>query len=551
MALIIYKSFFTTLFIYFTGITFSNLLLSKDFKKSIFDEIFIGFAVIGFVALFLNFFLPLSKSINTIVFIAISLCSIFIIKNFNKKEILKNFIYIFLITLLSAILIYKSDLFRPDAGLYHLPYTKILNEEKIVLGLSNLHFRFGHVSILQYVNAINFNFILSSDGILFPISILASTFLIFLICEFISTIKISNFYYQYFIALTLFFSATYLDRYSNYGNDASGFIYAFLCLIYFYKINNSYLKNNFYIYEILILFSVFSFLNKSFLILLLLIPLYFVRKKNIINILKNKITLFSFFFLSLWIIKNILISGCALYPSTITCLDLTWSNLPKTVYYEIAGEAASKGYLDITKYQISEEKISMSEFNKNFNWLGVWSKYHLLVIIEKLIPIIFFITTLFFYKIYFSKKKLSIRDNENIFILIISLLGIIIWFLKFPLYRYGISYIAIFIICASILIFYKFEISLLKKKEIYFISSLCLMIFLGINLKRIANNFDNNKSLPSLYFMGRDISYKKININDGHYFHATSECLYKKSLCTHLTDISIKYKEIKGYKIFY
>jgi len=193
----------------------------------------------------------------------------------------------------------------------------------------------------------------------------------------------------------------------------------------------------------------------------------------------------------------------------------------------------------------------MSEFNKNFNWLGVWSKYHLLVIIEKLIPIIFFITMLFFYKIYFSKKKLIIRNNENIFILTISLLGIIIWFLKFPLYRYGISYIAIFIICASILIFYKFEISLLKKKEIYFISSFCLIIFLGINFKRIANNFEDNKSLPSLYFMGRDISYKKININDGHYFYATSECLYEKSLCTHLTDISIKYKEINGYKVFY
>ena len=25
----------------------------------------------------------------------------------------------------------------------------------------------------------------------------------------------------------------------------------------------------------------------------------------------------------------------------------------------------------------------------------------------------------------------------------------------------------------------------------------------------------------------------------------------KKSLCTHLTDISVKYKELNGYKIFY
>ena len=108
-----------------------------------------------------------------------------------------------------------------------------------------------------------------------------------------------------------------------------------------------------------------------------------------------------------------------------------------------------------------------------------------------------------------------------------------------------------FIISATILIFYKFKISLLKKKEIYFISSFCLIIFLGINFKRIAINFNNNQNLPSLYFMGKEVTYKKINLNSGHYFRATSECLYKKNLCTHLTDISVKYKERNGYKIFY
>ena len=58
----------------------------------------------------------------------------------------------------------------------------------------------------------------------------------------------------------------------------------------------------------------------------------------------------------------------------------------------------------------------MSEFNKNFNWLSIWSKYHLLVIIEKLIPIIFFISILFFSKIYFQKKKIIVENNRNFFI---------------------------------------------------------------------------------------------------------------------------------------
>ena len=33
--------------------------------------------------------------------------------------------------------------------LYHLPYTSILNNEKIIIGLSNIHFRFAHTSIVS------------------------------------------------------------------------------------------------------------------------------------------------------------------------------------------------------------------------------------------------------------------------------------------------------------------------------------------------------------------------------------------------------------------
>ena len=90
---------------------------------------------------------------------------------------------IILVSVVSAILIFKSNIFRPDAGLYHLPYTKILNEEKIIIGLTNLHFRFGHVSILQYINSLNNNYINNEIGIVLPISILVSTFIFFLFFE--------------------------------------------------------------------------------------------------------------------------------------------------------------------------------------------------------------------------------------------------------------------------------------------------------------------------------------------------------------------------------
>ena len=53
--------------------------------------------------------------------------------------------------------------YRPDAGLYHLPYISILNENKIIIGLSNIHFEFGHVSILQYLSAIYNNFLMRTE----------------------------------------------------------------------------------------------------------------------------------------------------------------------------------------------------------------------------------------------------------------------------------------------------------------------------------------------------------------------------------------------------
>ena len=82
-------------------------------------------------------------------------------------------------TILTAGLLIYANVNRPDAGLYHLPYISILNSEKIILGLSNLHFRFGHTSVIQYLSALNNNFLFNEIGVLIPLSSLASFFIIY------------------------------------------------------------------------------------------------------------------------------------------------------------------------------------------------------------------------------------------------------------------------------------------------------------------------------------------------------------------------------------
>ncbi len=50
-----------------------------------------------------------------------------------------------------------------------------------------------------------------------------------------------------------------------------------------------------------------------------------------------------------------------LYPIPQLCRNHSWTDIAKTEYYNLAGESASKGYLDKIKYYPEKE------YPKNFN----------------------------------------------------------------------------------------------------------------------------------------------------------------------------------------
>ena len=131
-------------------------LISQNFKSNpiSYSKIVINGAImISLISLFTNFFSPLTREINSLLFLIVI---VFFFK-FNSLKSKKYVIFLILTTVLTYVLIFASHTYRPDAGLYHLPYINILNEEKIIFGLANLHFRFGHTSIIQYLSAINYN----------------------------------------------------------------------------------------------------------------------------------------------------------------------------------------------------------------------------------------------------------------------------------------------------------------------------------------------------------------------------------------------------------
>ena len=233
MISVFFSNYFILIYIFFSGLIFSKLIINEDKHQNNFEVFFIGFIFLSILSLLLNFVIPLNKLNNTI--LTLILFFLFLYQFFNLKKIyIKNlFIISIIITLTSSILLYKSNIFRPDAGLYHLPFIKTLNEEKIVFGLSNIHSRFGHISITQYLSAHFNNYLIGENGISIPHAILAAVFLIYLFFE-IKKYKKYNLYFL-FIFFSFLFTTIYLKRYSEYGNDAPGFIFSILTIISYLK----------------------------------------------------------------------------------------------------------------------------------------------------------------------------------------------------------------------------------------------------------------------------------------------------------------------------
>ena len=435
-------SYLTSIFVFSSGIFFSKKIINLDFNREVnlFQIGLNGFIFLSFLALFINFFSELNKSINTII---ISIFFIYFFLN-NKIIVKKVLIYSIFSSLICLAIITFDNTYRPDAGLYHLPFTKILNEEKIIVGLSNIHFRYGHTSIMQYIAALNNNWIFGDKGILVPLSVIFSFFILYIFKEIINEknqiILIFNYIIFSFICLKL-------NRYSDFGNDAPAHIFYFFLISLALKNFKNFDKAN--MGEMLSI-SAFIIFNKITLFLSALIPIIILFHKKKINFFNFKILIFLFIFSFSFFFKNFISSGCIAFPIEKTCIkQVFWydkesergSNAKNTM---LENEAWTKGWSDQR-----ENRKNFEEYLSNFNWVKLWSHNHGKRTLNKLVPFLSFLILFIIIIIYLSKNKKienSSEDNNILFkflksLLILNIIGSLMWFLKFPVFRYGSSYL--------------------------------------------------------------------------------------------------------------
>jgi hypothetical protein len=183
-----------------------------------------------------------------------------------------------------------------------------------------------------------------------------------------------------------------------------------------------------------------------------------------------------------YIIKNIFITGCLIYPLHFTCIDaIPWSGKEAALWIYNGIEPHTKGF------PLYRGLLTQSEFLRNFNWVQTW---HTIVSKELLTYIGISISIILLLLV---SSKIEKQEKESIYnrmLIGFLFLSNSFFFYKMPVIRYHHTLFILFILSFIFLI----NISLVKKNTIFY--SIVIIFFavnLGQNLTRIyQNNFINN-----------------------------------------------------------
>ncbi len=488
----IFLSYFIFLFIVFSnGLIFSKVILKFSTDKfNFFEYCIFGIIFTSFLGVTLNFFFPLN---DNIIFFNLIIGLLFIFFNFKNMKFFNldkyYFIGITLIFILSVIQLYGSG-YSDDLGHYHGGSIINADNHKIIVGYNFLHHHYGYSSIWLILHSyLNFN-----NSFLQDIHVLNSltffTILSYFYCECIRKKTIASNYLLYL--LPTFFLIFFLIKYTRlkeFGLDRPGIlIYCFL--IYFFIKNKSNLFNKLNYNSYLVLFSLIAlFLTsiKVFFISSFIIILIIILRSNSYNSFKSAKFFIFYFFLSIYLLKNVLVSGCIIYPIQFTCLEiLSWHSKDIAENLLIITEASTKSY---DRYVGNLENY---EFIKEFNWFKTWIYRNYLEFINYLGTILLSSLLLIF-----SSKNSGRIEKFNylhITIYFLFLINIII-FLKIPVIRY---HHLLFIFTGLTFLILLKKNFMINGKRLFLVLLICFTFNLTKNINRVINNNFYNSPLDYL-----------------------------------------------------
>lgn len=332
----------------------------------------VGLFTANLFALLWHFFLPVN-TLSTIIFLIIgAVLSFYFFRNFLQKPRWTEVTLVFIVSFLISG--YSVDNNIPgDSILYHITAVHWNKDQALVLGLANLHDRFGVNSTWFLVSALLNppidapNYVDMSPG---TITILV---LCFLFCYIIAQTK--N-YFSHTIKLffsLLLFSILFIwskDKLfiglGSPSNDLpAAMLFILICICWFLLFYTENILERSLLVSFSVLFYVLSFSFK-FSQAAFIAPFLWMLWKFKGQLLKDKILvvtlLLSCGYFVLWLIRGLFLSGCWLFPLSSTCIDLPWT-VPTHVADEIRFWIMSWARREVLPYY---------EVLKDSQWISYW-----------------------------------------------------------------------------------------------------------------------------------------------------------------------------------
>jgi len=536
---IISHFFLFLIIVYYNGLFFFKKFNKSILKNNFFEICFIGLIITLFLAQTVNIFFPLN---NYIIYFNLIFIVLFLLKNkkieldISKKDLL-IFVIIFIISIAN---IYSSG-FSDDLNHYH--YSSILNADtsNLIWGMSSLHPLFGTSSIWligqSYLNfdSTRLQDIHVTNGLIFFI------FLSIFFSELLNKSSEKKNYLPILFSLFIFVLIKY-TRLKEFGIDRPLYLIFYFLLYYYLKYINEIaddkLNWHFFIF-CLVLTSIFYI--KVIFLFLLILPLYiFYYKKLDLKFFDSKYYLIVFI-LFVYLIKNILISGCLVYPVSLSCFDFfPWYNSKAVIEFVFSLEVFNKSF------SLYEGSLNSSEYIKNFNWLNTWIVRHKIEIIEFLgtIFLSLILTFLSFSKSSILIKKKFIYKYVLISLFTILFFSVLLFFLKNPNIRMNHHIFIILQLLSIIYLINRFELKIHKK--IFILVIIIVLSFnFSKNIKRIHEmKYKNN---PVKLISSKIYTQKSYKLNNFEYYVGW----YGKGPVSNKKLKENKFKKILIFKIIY
>ena len=500
---IIFHFFLFFFLITTNGLIFFQICISKNLDLNFFELTILGLIATGFLSLLLNYFIPLNNTailLNTI----LNMTILFFYRNginlnFNKNT--KSILIMIGMFVLCSVQIYGSG-FSDDLTHYH--GGQIINSDnlKYIVGMNFLHHHYGYGSIwLALHSYLNFNGSYLQDIHVLN-ALLLFVILSYFLTELINTKKEKNTYAQLAITVFIFFFLTKYTRLKEFGLDRPG-ILLFCFLIYFFlKFKNTKHAYGYSFICITIIICLFLTAIKLLFIFSFIIPLFVIFDTKNYYFFRCREFLFSTFLGLAYVGKNILWTGCLIYPIYFTCFEsISWNSK------KIASNALFNLEYHTKGYDSYVGTLLKGQYLLNFNWVPTWYQ----IVSEQLIAYTLLSALIIAVVLLVSEKTNTDSYGSHSKFVILSLLVMNLFlFLKTPVIRYHHSLFLLFILS-----FFIFQKRIIVKRKIIFGIIVVLFFFnVGKNIDRIfKSNFINNpiEHLKMIDWYQKPTKYKKGN----------------------------------------